>query len=422
MRIKILTVGTRGDVQPFLALAKGLQARGHEVTLCTGSEFKGFIESNGVAFSPIRADYLELTQSETGKKMLSGNPIAIMKSMKTVILPMMEHMLEDFWESAQDAEVLIYHPKAFGGYDIAEKLAIPAFIAHPDPLVKPTGAFTNPAFPIPFRSTRLNKASFRVNRSYMLSFAKLVNDWRKHTLGLPTKRSFRTDDTHLNGKALPVLYGCSPSVIPFDSSWNDAVSMEGFWFLEEESGWEPSPELLSFLDEGAPPIAVSFSSMPLKNPDSVYVMLQEALRETGQRGILITGSSGMKSTSADPNLFEVAALPHSWLFPKAKAIIHHGGAGTTAAALRAGRPMIICPFTGDQPFWARRMQEMGVAVDPLKEKDMSVDAFASRIREVVENDSFQRQAALLSKKITQEKGVADTVQFIEEKILEHTSF
>lgn len=145
MKIKIMTVGTRGDVQPFVALGKGLAQRGYHVSICTGENFKELVEKHGLHFSPIRVDFHDLIQSEQGQEMLGGNPITVLKNMKTVIFPMMERMLHDLWESSQHAEMIIYHPKAFGGYDIAEKLGVPTFIAHVIPAVAPTRLFTNPA-------------------------------------------------------------------------------------------------------------------------------------------------------------------------------------------------------------------------------------------------------------------------------------
>ncbi|WP_102346293.1 glycosyltransferase [Bacillus sp. Marseille-P3661] len=415
MKIKILTVGTRGDVQPFVALGKGLVKRGYKVTICTGENFKAFVESNGLNFAAVRVDILKLTHSEEGKKMMSGNPFHILKNLKTIIFPMMERMLEDFWLVAKDADVLIYHPKAFGGYDIAEKLEIPVFVAHPVPVIARTALFTNPVMPFSFKIDWINKMSFKVNRLLMVSFFKMINRWRKETLGLASKRSVLTDDLCLKGKPIPILYGCSPQVIPYDESWNENVSMSGFWFLEEEN-WEPPIELLQFIEQGPPPIAVTFSSMPLKNPRQIIEMLEESLRLTGQRGVLITGWSGLNIENAKPHIFTINTIPHSWLFPKTVGVIHHGGAGTTASVLKAGKPMLICPFSADQPFWANRMQELGLAPTPLKEKDMSVETFTRKIEELLVNDTLTKNCTDISTKINSEDGIEDTIKFIEKNI------
>ena len=409
-------MGTLGDVQPFVALGKALKRQNYNVTICTGENFRTFVEDNGVAFFPVRIDYLELTQSEEGKKMMRGNPVEIIRNMKTLIMPMMKRMLEDLWEGSKDADVLIYNPKAFGGYDIAEKLGIPVFMAHPIPIIAPTHIFTNPALPVSFNNGILNKMSFKLNRLLMVSFLKIINKWRKETLGLSNKRSIFTNDLVLNGKPIPILYGCSPTVIPYDENWKGNVSMAGFWFLEERKEWESSVELLRFLEDGAPPIAISFSSMPLKYPDRVKEMLTEALRKTGQRGIFISGWSGMHIEDVNSHILTIEFVPHAWLFPKTAGVIHHGGAGTTAAALKAGRPMIICPFSADQPFWAKYMLDIGVATAPLRERDMSIKAFSGRIETLKNEKKLRENAVNIGAKINLENGTEDTIKFIEENL------
>src|SRR5690606_3413075 len=140
--------------------------------------------------------------------------------------------------------------------------------------------------------------------------------------------------------------------------------------------------LLNFLQAGPPPIAISFSSMPLKKPNKIKEMIEEALAKTGQRGLFITGSSGMDVQHTSNHIFSVNSVPHTWLFPRTSGVTHHGGAGTTAAVLKAGKPMLICPFTGDQPFWANRMHKLQLSTAPLREKEMTVEAFAKRINEL----------------------------------------
>lgn len=414
MRIRMLTVGTRGDVQPFVALAVELRRRGHEVAVCTAPNFEGFVRSRGVDFLPIRADFLQFTQSEEGKKMLGGNPLETMKNMKKLIFPMMETMLLDSWTATREADALIYHPKAFGGYDLAEKLDIPAFVAHPIPMIAPTGGLTNPALPFATGNRWLNRRSYAVNRLLLGSFMGLINRWRRETLGLRGKRTVFSDDLRVRGRDIPVLYGCSPSVVPFDLAWKGRVSMEGFWFLPSTDEWKPPEALERFLAEGSAPIVVSFSSMPLKDPERTFDMLSEALALAGWRGVVLTGWSGMRASGdLGGGVFALEEAPHDWLFPRSAGVVHHGGAGTTAAALRAGVPMAICPFSGDQPFWARRMQALGVSPAPLPEKRMSAAAFASRIEAMTSGEGMRCRASALAAAIASEHGVAATADFVE---------
>ncbi|CAM4183779.1 MAG: glycosyltransferase [Paenibacillus macerans] len=416
MRIKLLTIGTRGDVQPFIALGNGLQRRGHDVVVCTSREFEDFVRTFGVGFAPIRADFMKLTQSVEGKRMLGSNPLEIIKQMKKLIYPMMQQMLEDLWTVSRDADVLIYHPKAFGGYDIAQKQGIPVFAAHPIPIIAPTGNFTHPSLPFSLKNRWLNQKSYQLNRLFLSSFMSMINKWRRETLNLPARSVF-TNDLRIDGRAIPVLYGCSPSVIPYDRKWKDQVSMEGFWFLQDADDWHPPKILESFIAAGSPPIVISFSSMPLKKPDKVLEMIKQALKRTGQRGIIMTGSSGLSySCDTDENILCIQEAPHSWLFPLSAGVIHHGGAGTTAAALKAGKPMTICPFTGDQPFWARRMHELGVSTQPLHENTMSVDSLADRMLALTSSSKLKNNVLSLSAKIHKEMGVERTLDFIERRL------
>lgn len=414
MNICIVTVGTRGDVQPFVALARELQARGHKASICTSAHFAPFVRSYGIACRPMRADMMALTQSEEGRRMLGGNPLAIMSNMKKLVLPMMRTMLEDMWSACQDADVLLCHPKALGGYDIAEKLGIPMIASHPVPIIAPTGLFTNPILPFSSRLAWLNQLSYRINHYMTASFIGTVNQWREQMLELPNRKA-GTDTLQLHGRPVPILYGCSPSVMPIDPAWKDHVCMSGFWYLEEKQVWEPSLELASFINSENPPIAISFSSMPLKDPGRMLSMLQEACRQTKQRAVIISGWSGM-TVPHDNLLFGIEEVPHSWLFEKVAGIIHHGGAGTTAAGLRAGKPMLISPFSGDQPFWARRMHELGVATAPLREKEMSVERLSYRIRDMTTNTAMQQQAKQLAALIHKENGVSVAADYIEQQV------
>ena len=418
MKIKLLTTGTRGDVQPFIALGLRLQKSGHDVVICTSQDFEGFVRTHDVGFAPIRASMMKLAQSKEGKRMLGSNPYEIMKQIKKTIHPMMKQMLDDLWAASQDSDCLIYHPKAFAGYDIAQKLNIPVFAAHPIPIIAPTGNFTNPILPFSIRNHWLNEKSYQLNRLMLFSFKNLINTWRSETLNLPPRSVFN-NDLCLNGRDIPVLYGCSPSIMPYDPKWKDRVCMEGFWFLEENA-WDPPKELEAFLAAGSPPIVISYSSMPLKHPDKVLEMIKQALQRTGQRGIILIGWSGMDVfDKTDDHILCIQEAPHTWLFPRAAGVIHHGGAGTTAAVLKAGKPMTISPFSADQPFWAKRMYGLGVSTRPLREKEMSVDTFAERIVALTSNTKLEANSMALSEKIQEEMGVDRAVDFIERRLHVH---
>jgi len=431
MKVALLTAGTRGDVQPFVALGLALRRRGHDVLLCASREFEPFVRERGLDFAPHRGDYSALARSEAGKRMLAGNPFAVAKQMQAVVKPMIRGMLDDLWLATADADALICHPKTIGGPDIAAARGVPAFAAHPAPILAPTGAFTNPALPFAFGNRRLNEWSYAANRLMTFAFRDVVRAWRRETLALPNRVRDVRSGAFEGGVARggsgepPILCGCSPSVVPYDPRWRGRVCMEGFWYLPEADDWRPPEALAAFLAEGPPPVAIGFSSMPLKRPDAALAAIKDAVRRSGQRVIVLAGDSGMTDgTAAGVNapgdaLLIVREAPHDWLFPRTAGVVHHGGAGTTAAALKAGTPMVVCPFGGDQPFWARRTAELGVAAPPLRERDWSAERLAERLRALAGDARLRANALALAERVRAERGADETAAFVE-RWLEHS--
>ena len=402
MKITIITAGSRGDVQPFVALGLGLQAAGHDVTLCAGVSYEPFVSGYGLKFAPMNDDFLHLADSMEG-----GGFGAIRK-----VKPMIRIMLEDQWRGAQGSEAIIYHPKTLGGPYIAEKLSIPVFMSIPLPLMTPTGAFPNPILPQNLRlGGGFNRLSYGVTRLIKAPYMDVVNDWRA-SLGLP-KRSWRADDLKRgDGSPVPVLYSYSPFVVPTPPDWPSSVTATGYWFLDAPGDWQPSAALAAFLDAGKAPVYVGFGSMTSKDAQAKARLVLDALREAGQRGLIASGWGGLKASDLPDDVFMLDAAPHDWLFPRMAAVVHHGGAGTTAAGLRAGKPTVICPFLGDQPFWGQRVYELGVGPKPIPQNRLTVTALAEAIRRAATDDEMRRRAEALGDKIKAEDGVGCAVRSI----------
>jgi sterol 3beta-glucosyltransferase len=189
--------------------------------------------------------------------------------------------------------------------------------------------------------------------------------------------------------------------------------MTGYWFLEREESWQPPHELTAFLEAGDPPVVVSFGSISGQDPARSAEIVIEALRKTGERGILVTGWGGLEATDLPNSVLQIRSAPYEWLFPQSAAVVHHGGAGTTAAGLRAGKPSVVCPFFGDQPFWGHRVEELGVGPAPLPQSDLNTTTLARAIERAVDNGEMQREAAQIGAKIRDENGVDAAVRFIE---------
>ena len=408
MRITLLTLGTRGDVQPFVALGTGLQRAGHDVTLVTAEQFADFVTVHGLDFAPLDRRFLAMIDTPEGKDIFEGNSrIKVIR----MAMPIMRSVLSDSWKGSSGAEAIIYHQKILSGYDIAEKLGIPAIMAMPLP-VYPTRAFTNPILPIGL-PTILNRTSYAANSGGKVPFMGIVNDFRKNDLGLPPRGRFASEARLPNGRQIPLLHAYSPAVVPVPDDWPPQVTATGYWFLDGDSESQPPDDLSRFLADGPKPVYVGFGSMIAKEAGKKMAIILKALQLAGQRGVVASGWAGLSAEDVPPSVHLLDHAPHDRLFPHMTAVVHHGGAGTTAAGLRAGMPTVITPFFGDQHFWGRRVRELGAGPGAIPQRKLSAENLAAAIREAVENPAIRAAAEGLGDKIRAEDGVGRAVAAVE---------
>lgn len=411
MRVCFLTLGTRGDVQPYLALAKYLISKGHSAVLCTSESFRDFILSEGVEFHRATLDLMELAESEIGKKVLE-HPLKNLKLglqlANEIMSPGYRQTFDDFYAAAQGADVIIYHPKALVAVDIAEKLNIACVSMPPVPMIAPISEFPNLAI----SGTKnfggfLNKLSYSVNKKADSKYMKEINSFREETLSLKKRKAGEFSLTR-NGAKIPIVYPISKYLFEDVKSWENDVFISGFYFLDTVETL--SEELETFIESGTKPITVSFSSMPLSKPSAFIEKLEFGLEETNNRAVLIVGNSGMDIKSSD-RIFVVKSAAHGLLFPKSKAVIHHGGAGTSAAALVSAVPQLVMPFSVDQPFWAKRMFDKGVSVEPIKEVDLTKEILCKKLKQF-DDENLQKNAKILADKIKSENASEDTMEYL----------
>ncbi len=423
MKITILAYGSLGDVQPYAALGAGLQRSGHDVTIAADPYFDAVVRAQGLALAPVSGNPLEVFGSEAGQTVADSEAgvLARMKAYGAFNREMTAHIeknLVDSWQACRHAEVLMFSFNAFGGYHIAEKLGVPAFAVAIAPFTRTRTMPSINFAPRPSLGGRYNLMTHTMTERlfFMPPSSHAINQWRTTTLGIPPlpksgfmRRLAETD-------TMPVLYSFSPELLPTPADWPAWVHVTGYWFPERDPQWHPDPTLVDFLAAGPPPVYVGFGSMSAKaggrTSRAKVDLVVGALAHAGQRGIVSFGTDVPVDLSLPPTVYAAGAVPHDWLFPQVSLTVHHGGSGTTAQSLRAGVPMVVTPFMWDQPFWARRVQELGVAPAPVSNKQLSAAVLGQAIREAVGNPAMRERAQRLGERVRRESGVERAVSVI----------
>ena len=416
MKITICTFGSRGDTQPYVALALGLQQAGHHVTLVASRDFAEWIRSYGVNVHPIRSSMQEFVRKPEYRDALkSRSVVRTLRDFRSGFEIYLAGVMDDCWQAAQEAEFLVLSSIASFGVDIARQRDIPMASVSLQPLFPPTRAF--PIFMLPFRFSLGGGYNYLTHSLYMqagwLFVGGLFNHWRTTRLGVPPWRSMRDMITTLGDNGTPWLYAYSPLVLPKPPDWEDNHHVTGYWFLDARPDWQPSAELLRFLESGPPPVYVGSGSMSDQDPEPLTRLVLRALELSGQRGVLLTGWGAVARLPTSASVFYADHVPHSWLFPRMAAVVHHGGAGTTAAGLRAGVPSLITPFLLDQYAWADRVLKSGVGIRLAGGKRLTSEKLAQAIHTAVTDPALRARAAAFGESIRAENGLAHAVEVIE---------
>jgi sterol 3beta-glucosyltransferase len=239
----------------------------------------------------------------------------------------------------------------------------------------------------------------------------VVNQCRSEILGLqPLPAGFYH---RLDVSRIPLVYGFSPNLLPRPADWGDWLQVSGHWFLDEQTEWQPPDELVRFLDSGKPPVYIGFGSMIDEQIKQVTPVVLEALRATDQRGILLGGWGGLGNGDLPESVLHIESVPHDWLFPRVLAVVHHGGAGTTATGLRHGRPTVIVPFFADQPFWGEQVYRLGAGPHPIPFKRLNGENLTQAVERSVNDPNIKQKAGQLGEKIRREDGVGKAVSLIQ---------
>jgi sterol 3beta-glucosyltransferase len=407
MKIALLTLGTRGDIQPYAVLGQALKERGHQVTLSTAKNFENLVLSYGIDFLPVEADFQAVLDSDEGKKMMKGNPFAIRRNLHSWIYPLITNSLIEFYKLAKESDLILFHVKTLAD-SFADQFPEKMIRASVLPIVEPTIEFANPSFsglPLP---RFLNRISYTFSNQ---SIKLLSNPIGKFRTEFNLSKKFKVPQ-------LKNIYGLSPSFLPLPKDFSSHSVFDGFWF--GSSNETLSKDTLEFITSGEAPLVLTFGSMPFKSKFDLQTAIIKLIEHCNSRIIIIKGWGIDKTEKLDnnPKIKVINSAPYEKLFPLAKAIIHHGGIGTTAECLRAGKPFFICPILhpmGDQQFWGELGYKQKIAIKPIPISKMTEERFINSIMELLTNSDLYNNAIKMKLLIDKENGIAKTIAEIEKK-------
>jgi UDP:flavonoid glycosyltransferase YjiC (YdhE family) len=413
MRYAIVCIDTRGGLQPYLALGLGLARAGHDVVVVAPENYHGFVTARGLRFGALEGDVQGLMEGPAGAGVAEKGFVAAQRFVVRAAAERVRGWTRDCLAACAGADVILGGVGGMlVGEGVAEKVGARFVQAHVQP-VTPTGDFPGPM--APGWLARLGRAGNRLSHALTRQVVwqplrPAVDAARRHVLGLgPAPFWGRLGTARRDGEA--VLYGYSRHVLPRPREWGPRVHVTGYWFLDPEPGWEPPAELAAFLAAGPPPVVVGFGSMSSRDPAGTTALVVEAVRACGRRAVLLAGWGGLRPAGLPDTVFPLDAAPHAWLFPRAALVVHHGGAGTTGAALRAGVPSVVVPFAADQPFWGRVVAARGAGPDPLPRKRLTAARLAAAIAAGLD-EGVRREAAAIGERVRAEDGVAEAVRVL----------
>ena len=415
MKLSIIAIGSQGDVQPCVALGRGLADKGYAVRIVTMETFRDMVLDQELDFIPVEGDAQALTGDFMNSEMVShGRNILVMfRAMLRTFGSMTKSYEVAFSNEALfDSDAILNQlPAGFYGYDLAESLKVPyiALSVIPQEVAS--------AWPLSLFPSRLSLGGWYNRLTYGIGqqlawqpFRKSINRYRRQ-LGLSSTSFWWGNIRRMKQEHVPVIQGFSEHVIPKQPEWGDHIYTTGYWTLDEPE-WQPTEGLVKFLQAGPPPVFIGFGSMPVSDPQQTTKLILDALKEAKKRCILHAGWANLGTTDLPDNVFMLDYAPYDWLFPQMEAVIHHGGSGTTGLALRSGVPSMVIPFTADQPFWGERTHALQVGPSPIPFSKLTANELAHTIRTLTTNTTMRTNAIRLREAMAGENGIEVAVRII----------
>ncbi|MGA4507614.1 glycosyltransferase [Propionibacteriaceae bacterium G1746] len=414
MHISLLAWGTRGDVEPFVALGMGLQKAGHEVSVAASTDLSDLVTSRGLDFQPFNIDMAAAFNTETSRRWVekSRGPHREGVHINRVVHEMAPVAAEGLERILSTSDALI---SGMLTYESALSAAKHLGLKHIRGLMAPmTPTASGEALLYPALSRRHTRANLVLSLLMEAALFQLVRpggDVIRERLDMPrgTYRGYVQ-----MSRQTPTIVGVSPEVIPPPADWRGLVDVTGYWQVPCPVDYEPPADLADFLAADRPPIYLGFGSMPSSTPQQLWHTVTTALARTGERAVVRFRWQDWQPESEPENIFVIKdAVPFDWLFPRTRGVVHHGGSGTTGTALHAGVPQWVVPHMADQPYFGRRMHQIGVGPAPVPLHKLNADRLAAGITQLTNDRAFRATAARLGERVNAEDGVGRAVAVVE---------
>jgi len=431
----ILAIGSRGDVHPLIALGAGLHAAGHTVRIATHADFEQDVRSRGMEFFQLTGNAARFYGGPTAAVLQdrARDARAFSAFFNNYLDLFLRKVLAGCWEACQGTDLILSWSVLAGiGPALAERLRIPVVQVASFPVNFPTSEFASPWWgaldhiaPNTVGTAAQNLETWKQFSATAIAGVGARQRWRQETLGLP---EITWEEEAAQARLLPHIFGYSPSVLPKPADWPAWAHVTGYWLLDAPQSYTPPPEVAAFLERHPNPVVLGFSSQSVRKTHGTTALVLEALRRLQQPAVLIAGFGGLRTRSnkaqegADAALdtpelpdyvLQVPSIPYNWLLPRAAAMVHHGGAGSTAMALRAGVPNMAVPFGYDQLMWGTRIAAIGAGVPPILSDELTAERLADSLRRLIDDAALRRGAASIREILLQEDGVANAVRVVE---------
>lgn len=409
--IIIAAIGSRGDVEPYIALGIELKRMGYNVIISAPQVYRNLVAEYHLGYRELRAinphDMMKIPEVEAqfSKGNMIGALLILMKKSKSVI----RKYLQEMYFNMEGADLVITTMIPYGASDAAEKMQVPMIHTLLNPVV-PTKEI--PCVIMPHIPKWMYAFSHKIlERGFYFCFKQELNNLREKEWNLPRLRKYPLEQYRKNGNITLLAY--SNALIKKPSDWSDKEVITGFCQLNSEEDYVPKKELEDFMkQENKRPYYIGFGSMPIKNVQQTVSMIDEALELANERAVLYLSYNENEHLDHSRRIYVVSDIPHSWLFPRVMATVIHGGIGTCRASLAAGKPTFVVPFMGDQEFWGIQLFKIGVGPKPVKLKKLTPILLADKLAEL-KSDIYQKNAENIMKQLSKEKGAWEAAKIID---------